>query len=152
MLKDSQNSMVKNSRALLMNRGLRRGSGMYRYKTLSILNWLTDPVVQLKLPSEGKPLGIILYADKSKLSSFGTQMGYPVIAWCANLPIEIQNGKGLGGGRVVEWLPIVSLVVAICRKVMTCQLGFWHTGSRRGKREGQNALCRFQTHHLAWVC
>ena len=60
-----------------------------------------------KLPPEGKPLLISVYADKSKLSSFGTQKGYPVIARCANLPVEIRNGNGLGGGRVVGWLPIV---------------------------------------------
>ncbi|KIK02915.1 hypothetical protein K443DRAFT_96073, partial [Laccaria amethystina LaAM-08-1] len=43
------------------------------------------------LPAGGKPLCYILYADKSKLSSFGSKMGYP----------------GLGGGSVVGWLPIV---------------------------------------------
>ncbi|KAF8156755.1 hypothetical protein B0H34DRAFT_798138 [Crassisporium funariophilum] len=36
-----------------------------------------------------KPIGIILYADKTKLSSFGTQMGYPIVARLANLPAEI---------------------------------------------------------------
>ena len=34
-------------------------------------------------------------------------MGYPVIAKIANLPSEISNGQGLGGGSVVGWLPIV---------------------------------------------
>jgi hypothetical protein len=62
---------------------------------------------QSALPEGGKPFGIILYADKTKLSSFGTQMGYPVIARCANLPSDIRNGQGVGGGRVVGWLPIV---------------------------------------------
>lgn len=60
-----------------------------------------------KLLTDGKPFCIILYADKAQLSSFGTEKGYPVIAWCANLPIHICHGKGLGGGRVVGWLPIV---------------------------------------------
>ncbi|KAG1793018.1 hypothetical protein EV424DRAFT_1548534 [Suillus variegatus] len=32
---------------------------------------------------------------------------YPVIARCANLPVHIRNGDGIGGGRVVGWLPIV---------------------------------------------
>ena len=50
---------------------------------------------------------LLIYADKSKLSSFGTQKGYPVIARCANLPVELRNGNGIGGGRVVGWLPIV---------------------------------------------
>lgn len=48
-----------------------------------------------------------MYADKTKLSTFGTKKGYPVIARCANLPIGIRNGYGLGGGRVVGWLPVV---------------------------------------------
>lgn len=39
----------------------------------------------------------------------GTVKGYPVMVHCANLPIDSQNGKGIGGGRVVGWLPIVSL-------------------------------------------
>jgi len=30
-----------------------------------------------------------------------------VIARCANLPVELRNGNGLGGGRVVGWLPVV---------------------------------------------
>ncbi|KAF8837802.1 hypothetical protein BDN67DRAFT_991595 [Paxillus ammoniavirescens] len=49
----------------------------------------------------------ILYADKSKLSSFGTVKGYPVIMCCANLPAHIRNGNDIGGGTVVGWLPIV---------------------------------------------
>ena len=34
---------------------------------------------------EAKPLGIILFSDESKVSSFGTQQAYPVIARIANL-------------------------------------------------------------------
>lgn len=64
-----------------------------------------DP--QSSLPAGAKPITLLIYADKSKLSSFGTQKGYPVIARCANLPVELQNGNGIGGGRVVGWLPIV---------------------------------------------
>ncbi|THU90821.1 hypothetical protein K435DRAFT_675329, partial [Dendrothele bispora CBS 962.96] len=63
--------------------------------------------IQGKLPADSKPFFIILYADKNKLSSFGTQKGYPVIARCANLPSSIRNGTGIGGGRLVGWLPIV---------------------------------------------
>jgi len=48
-----------------------------------------------------------LYADKTKLSSFGTEKGYPVMARIANLPVKIRNGEGIGGGRVVGWLPMV---------------------------------------------
>jgi len=30
-----------------------------------------------------------------------------VIARCTNLPVELRNGNGVGGGRIVGWLPIV---------------------------------------------
>ncbi|KAH9858046.1 hypothetical protein C2E23DRAFT_719166 [Lenzites betulinus] len=63
--------------------------------------------IQSDLPFPQKPLILILYADKTKLSSFGTAKGYPVIARCGNLPVDIRNGEGPGGGRVVGWLPIV---------------------------------------------
>ncbi|KAK0472864.1 hypothetical protein IW261DRAFT_1553238 [Armillaria novae-zelandiae] len=62
--------------------------------------------VQSSLPPGGKPLAYILYADKTRLSSFGTAKGYPVMARIANLPDAIRNGKGWGGGTVVGWLPI----------------------------------------------
>ena len=55
------------------------------------------------------PLCYILYVDKTKLSTFGTHKGYPVFARLANLPVNIRNGEGVGGGRLVGWLPIVSL-------------------------------------------
>ncbi|KAG0695731.1 hypothetical protein DFH29DRAFT_763051, partial [Suillus ampliporus] len=60
-----------------------------------------------KILPDTKPLAFILYADKAKLLSFGRVKGYPVVARCANLPIVVQNGEGLGGGCVVGWLPIV---------------------------------------------
>ncbi|KAI0658337.1 hypothetical protein C8Q70DRAFT_917521 [Cubamyces menziesii] len=66
-------------------------------------SWTT----QSKLPTTHKPLLLILYADKTKLSSFGTAKGYPVIVRCGNLPVHIRNGEGPGGGRIVGWLPIV---------------------------------------------
>jgi len=70
---------------------------------------------QSALPDEAKPFYFILYADKMKLSSFSTVKGYPVVSRCANLPINIRNGNGVGGGRVVGWLPIVrSYVNFIC--------------------------------------
>ncbi|KAG2145458.1 uncharacterized protein EDB93DRAFT_1241120 [Suillus bovinus] len=71
--------------------------------------WTVDTFweAQLAIPSHAKPLTFILYADKTKLSSFGREKGYPVIARIANLPASIQNGEGIGGSRVVTWLPIV---------------------------------------------
>lgn len=49
-----------------------------------------------------------MYVDKTRLSSHGTVKGYPVVVHCANLPVQIRNGEGIGGGRVVGLLPIVS--------------------------------------------
>ncbi|KAG2059180.1 hypothetical protein BDR06DRAFT_1003788 [Suillus hirtellus] len=62
---------------------------------------------QSQLLPDAKPLVFILYADKTKLSSFGTAKGYPVVARLANLPTDICNGQGTGGGYVVGWLPVV---------------------------------------------
>ncbi|KAH9901641.1 hypothetical protein C8Q73DRAFT_636091 [Cubamyces lactineus] len=59
------------------------------------------------LPEDADPLMYVLYADKTRLSSFGTQKGYPIIARIANLPSDIRNGEEFGGGQVVGFLPIV---------------------------------------------
>ncbi|KAG6908211.1 hypothetical protein DXG01_005683 [Tephrocybe rancida] len=64
--------------------------------------------VQSALPAGGKPVCITLYADKTKLSSFGTATGYPIIAQIHNLPDYILNGKGLGAAQVVGWLPVIA--------------------------------------------
>ncbi|KAH9921770.1 uncharacterized protein B0H18DRAFT_1086042 [Fomitopsis serialis] len=71
--------------------------------------WTADLLwdVQTELPEGGTPLGLIVYADKTKLSSFGSEKGYPVIARCAQLPVEIRNSDGIGGGAIVGWLPVV---------------------------------------------
>lgn len=66
-----------------------------------------NALIKSSLPPGAKPLVLSIYADKTKLSSFGTKKGYPVIARCANLLTKIRNGNGPGGGRVVGWLPIV---------------------------------------------
>ncbi|KAH7919607.1 hypothetical protein BV22DRAFT_1183502 [Leucogyrophana mollusca] len=53
------------------------------------------------LPNGGSPLCFILYADKTHLTSSGAVKAYPVIARCANLPVDIRNGDGIGGGHLV---------------------------------------------------
>ncbi|KAG2100513.1 hypothetical protein BD769DRAFT_1319225, partial [Suillus cothurnatus] len=53
------------------------------------------------------PFCFILYADKMRLSSHGTAKAYPFVVRCANLPVGIWNGEGIGGGHVVGWLPII---------------------------------------------
>ncbi|KAF9545926.1 hypothetical protein CPC08DRAFT_823858 [Agrocybe pediades] len=55
---------------------------------------------------DAKPFSVILYADKTRLSSFGTEKGYPVVVRCGNLPVSIRNNEGVGGSRLVGWLPI----------------------------------------------
>ncbi|KIP01685.1 hypothetical protein PHLGIDRAFT_80257, partial [Phlebiopsis gigantea 11061_1 CR5-6] len=88
---------------------------------------------QTQLPEkDGKPLGIILYADKSKISSFGTQQGYPVVARIANVDSSIRNGRGMGGGRIVGFLPVVSLKDTPKTRGVTEWVDFkrvvWHEG------------------------
>ncbi|KAH9012529.1 hypothetical protein EDB85DRAFT_1900278 [Lactarius pseudohatsudake] len=61
--------------------------------------WTADSFwnFQSGIPKCARPLCFILYADKSKLSSFGSEKAYPVIARCANLPTEIRNrSSGVG--------------------------------------------------------
>ena len=120
-----RSSMVMNSFGLSMNRGLLIDYGRCRYVNTFCFNRCSlNTLVQSELPDpEGKPLGFILYADQTKLSSFGSQKGYPIVARCANLPSEIRNGKGLGGGRVVGLLPIVSCIIHFC-------IMFWLTPLR----------------------
>jgi hypothetical protein len=62
---------------------------------------------QSSLPDDGLPLNIHLYVDKSVTSSFGTKKLYPVVARLGNLPRDIRNGTGIGGGRVVGLIPVV---------------------------------------------
>ncbi|KAK0503766.1 hypothetical protein EDD18DRAFT_1099090 [Armillaria luteobubalina] len=59
------------------------------------------------LPNGRKPICYIIYADKMRLSSFGTVQGYPIIVRLGNLPSHIRNSQGIGGGHVIGWLPIV---------------------------------------------
>ena len=72
-----------------------------------IMDSNSDYKWQSVLPPGGKPFGFIIYADKTKLSSFGSTMGYPVFARLANLPESFRNSRGYAGGRLVGWLPIV---------------------------------------------
>lgn len=64
-------------------------------------------IAQNNLPENKTPLCFVLYADKTKLSSFGIEMGYPIMAKLAHLPADIRDSEGTGGACVVRWLPIV---------------------------------------------
>jgi hypothetical protein len=48
-----------------------------------------------------------LYADKTQLSPFGTEKGYPVMVRIVNLSVGVRNSDGIGGAWVVGWLPVV---------------------------------------------
>ncbi|KAK0473824.1 hypothetical protein EDD18DRAFT_1368489 [Armillaria luteobubalina] len=63
--------------------------------------------IQTALPTGGKPICYIIYADKTWLSSFGTVQGYPIIVRLGNLPSHIRNGQGVGGRHIIGWLPII---------------------------------------------
>ena len=63
---------------------------------------------QGNLPKGVYPICLVLYANKTKLSTFGTAKAYPVYVWCANLPASLHNRKSLAGGWMVGLLPIVS--------------------------------------------
>ncbi|KAJ6563333.1 hypothetical protein DFH09DRAFT_1082389 [Mycena vulgaris] len=67
------------------------------------------PFIFSGLPDDpaAKPVCFVVYADKSKLSSFGTQKAYAVVARLANLPTVIRNNTRFGGGQVVGHQPIV---------------------------------------------
>ncbi|KAG1744080.1 uncharacterized protein EDB91DRAFT_1236611 [Suillus paluster] len=74
------------------------------------MNLLANPLLAPHLsllPENGAPFMFILYANKTHLLSAGTVKAYPVIAPCGNLPVNIRNVNGPGGGRLVGWLPIV---------------------------------------------
>lgn len=92
-----------------MSHGLQMPGGSSRLILIFLItlsSQLTESA-KSKLPEGAKPLCILLYADKTQLSSFGTAKAHPVIARCANFLIETRNGEGIDGGRVVGWLPIV---------------------------------------------
>ncbi|EKM76684.1 hypothetical protein AGABI1DRAFT_93876 [Agaricus bisporus var. burnettii JB137-S8] len=69
--------------------------------------WRAQSSLPEDAPKESKIIPFIIYADKDKLSSFGTAMGYPIVARLASLPVGIRNSEGIGGGSIVGWLPIV---------------------------------------------
>ncbi len=64
-----------------------------------------------------------LFADKTKLSSFGSQKGYPIILRLPQLDIATRHGKGLGAGQVVGLLPIVSRTTRTTTPLLTKS---WH--------------------------
>ncbi|KAJ7592183.1 hypothetical protein C8J56DRAFT_780865, partial [Mycena floridula] len=87
---------------------------LYKYNGEEFIRFVDEPwtanawwAFQSRIPKDGKPLCFILYADKNKLSTFGTEKGYPVIARLANLDEDTRNGAGTGAGEIVGHLPII---------------------------------------------
>ncbi|KAJ7323605.1 hypothetical protein DFH08DRAFT_1029177 [Mycena albidolilacea] len=69
--------------------------------------WTADAFweAQSLLPNNplAKLVGLIIYVDKSKLSTFGTEKAYAVVARVANIPVYIRNSNTqFGGGQVKE--------------------------------------------------
>ncbi|KAJ7782439.1 hypothetical protein DFH07DRAFT_900870 [Mycena maculata] len=89
---------------------------MYRHNGTSFMRFWNEPwtadafwQIQSLLPDNkfAKLCPYIIYADKSKLSSFGTQKAYPIIARLANIVVGIRNGNEWGGGQIVGELPVI---------------------------------------------
>ncbi|KIO12120.1 hypothetical protein M404DRAFT_19970 [Pisolithus tinctorius Marx 270] len=91
--------------------------------------------IQSSLPDikNAVPFGLILYADKSNLSSVGTAKSYPIVVRCANLPVEIRNSNVIGRGTVVSWLPIVPKDAEeegkLCYTTLKCVV--WHESFKK---------------------
>ncbi|KAJ7824630.1 hypothetical protein B0H14DRAFT_3728340 [Mycena olivaceomarginata] len=73
--------------------------------------WTADAFWELQstLPKNisAKLFPLYIYADKSKLSSFGTQKAHPIVIRVLNIVVGIQNSSEWGGGQVVGELPII---------------------------------------------
>ncbi|KAG1774375.1 hypothetical protein EV702DRAFT_1180794 [Suillus placidus] len=97
--------------------------------------WTADAFweCQSQIPPVAKPLAFILYADKSKLSSFGREKRYPIIARLGNLPVAIRNGNGVGGGQVVGWLPLVkdNPKYKGTQQFANFKVAVWHTAFKK---------------------
>ncbi|KAJ6467793.1 hypothetical protein C8R45DRAFT_1055381 [Mycena sanguinolenta] len=84
---------------------------MYRHNGTMFVRFWDEPWTAdafWNIQAYAKLCSFIIYADKSKLSSFGTQKAYPIIARLGNIVVGIRNGNGWGGGQVVGELPIVA--------------------------------------------
>ncbi|KAG1893170.1 uncharacterized protein F5891DRAFT_1196801 [Suillus fuscotomentosus] len=124
--------------------------------------WTADAFwnAQSQLPPDAKPLTFILYADKNKLSTFGTAKGYLIVACIANLPVHIHNGNmTLGGGRIVGWLPIVAKNQKHTRKksIIDFKNAVWHKSFYQllksielHSKNGYWFECGDQTQHRLW--
>ncbi|KAJ8468399.1 hypothetical protein ONZ45_g17255 [Pleurotus djamor] len=87
---------------------------LYKFDGEKFVRFFDEPwtgellwAMESALPENGTPFFVMVYADKSKLSSFGAQKAYPVIARCVNLYSDVRNSREIGSGACVGWFPIV---------------------------------------------
>ncbi|KAF9491816.1 hypothetical protein BDN71DRAFT_1578512 [Pleurotus eryngii] len=128
---------------------------LYKFNGTDFIRFVDEPLtgeqlwnMESEIPEDGTPFFYTLYADKSKLSSFGTAKAYPVVAWCANLCTTIWNGRGIGGGTVVGWLPVIKEDSEDLgkRKFIIHKSMVWHQGIGKILNSVQGA-----SYHGYWV-
>ncbi|KAF4599037.1 hypothetical protein EYR40_006126 [Pleurotus pulmonarius] len=128
---------------------------LYKFDGAHFVRFVDEPLtgerlwnMESSIPEDGTPFFFTLYADKSKLSSFGTAKAYPVIARCANLCTAIRNGRGIGGGTVVGWLPVIKEDSEDSgkRNFIIHKSMVWHQGLGKILNSIQNA-----SYHGYWV-
>ncbi|KAJ7860668.1 hypothetical protein B0H14DRAFT_2576448 [Mycena olivaceomarginata] len=94
--------------------------------------WTADAFWELQstLPKNisAKLFPLYIYADKSKLSSFGTQKAHPIVIRVLNIVVGIRNSSEWGGGQVVGELPIIDDDTAESRKTgyVNFKHAMWH--------------------------
>ncbi|KAF9500138.1 hypothetical protein BDN71DRAFT_1577754 [Pleurotus eryngii] len=128
---------------------------LYKFNGTDFICFVDKPLtgeqlwnMESEIPEDGTPFFYTLYADKSKLSSFGTAKAYPVVARCANLCTTIRNGRGIGGGTVVGWLPVIKEDSEDSgkRKFIIHKSMVWHQGIGKILNSVQGA-----SYHGYWV-
>ncbi|KAF4583960.1 hypothetical protein EYR40_002458 [Pleurotus pulmonarius] len=128
---------------------------LYKFNGTDFVRFVDEPLtgerlwnMESNIPEDGTPFFFTLYADKSKLSSFGTAKAYPVIARCANLCTAVRNGRGIGGGTVVGWLPVIKEDSEDSgkRKFIIHKSMVWHQGIGKILNSVQSA-----SYHGYWV-
>lgn len=62
---------------------------------------------QTEIGDRGCVVPLLLYADKTTVSSFNGRTFHPVIARMGNLPAAMRNGQRHGGGFLVAYIPKV---------------------------------------------
>ncbi|KAF7798759.1 hypothetical protein EIP86_009984, partial [Pleurotus ostreatoroseus] len=98
--------------------------------------WTADlwDEIQSQLPKGGSALTLIVYADKTKLSSStGGEKGYPVMGKFANFGADLYNGRGPAGAQVLGWLPVIvdDEMDKGKKKYVNMKQQVWHTSMRK---------------------